>query len=108
MNERDSIYREILRAGFESLRGAIEEGNLERCKAETDHLHNIPSLLGHEDETAHLHYLAMERAEYIKWISNAGRKDLLLFVKHQYWDRWSKLEKIAKWSEHLADPNWPK
>jgi hypothetical protein len=64
----DEICRTLLHFGLLSLRDAAYAGDIDRCKAETEHLHNLPSLIGETNLRRHLYYLQCERGEYLRWL----------------------------------------
>lgn len=99
----ESAYIEILTAGLEAVRAAAELGDLDRCRVESEHLHNIPSLLRSENEQRHLNYLATERTAYIEWVLAKKRPDLLAFVDMAYRPHWKTLEHVFDWNLQASE-----
>lgn len=65
MNTRDLAYLEILAFGLSRLRDAALAGQIDYCAVESEHLHNIPSLIGEQNEERHRYYLRQERLLYL-------------------------------------------
>ena len=65
MRARRDIYVDILSDGLLAIRYAAHRGDAERCFAEADHLHNVPSLLDEPDERKHRYYWEAERPSYL-------------------------------------------
>ena len=59
--ERDRIYIQILDAGIVAIRNASLDGIIPYCQVESEHLHNIPSLIGETNEKRHDFYLDGEK-----------------------------------------------
>ena len=93
-SEADCIYLGILTSGLLALRTAAENGDIEACRQESDHLHNIPSLIGEANLERHRYYLSTERVRYLEWVQSRGDKDLLINVGRAYFGRWRELEKM--------------
>ena len=58
------ILLEIIRHGILSARAASWAGDVKRCEAETDHIHNLPALLLDFRPELLRYYLDTERAGY--------------------------------------------
>lgn len=63
---RDEQYIKILRFGLNRLRSLCAASRCDEAFAEADHLHNIPSLLGEENDLRHAYYLVTECEQYKK------------------------------------------
>src|SRR5258708_6746889 len=61
-----SILLNMLRFGLLLIRETAWDGNSKRCFIESDHLHNIPSLLQDYSPDRLLYYWEAERVDYIK------------------------------------------
>jgi hypothetical protein len=94
MKELDKIYLEILRSGLVAIRDAADSGDLHRCKAEAEHLHNLPSLLGEQNKERHLYYVSTERTAYLEWVLSTKRRDLMEFVSMAYFPYWQEMDEI--------------
>ena len=60
MTERDTIYVQILHFGLERIRDLAMFGHVEYYAVESEHLHNIPSLIGETNEQRHKFYFLQE------------------------------------------------
>ena len=60
------IYADILTIGLNGIRNAATAGNVELCRIEAEHLHNLPSLMDDSNIARHLYYFNQERVVYIK------------------------------------------
>lgn len=91
VNTRDRAYLDILAFGLNRLRDAALAGRVDYCAIESEHLHNIPSLIGEQNEERHRYYLQQERPLYL------GRVDKTIpgvdFILARYAELWSILEK---------------
>jgi hypothetical protein len=92
----DSLYTHFLTAGFISLREALDVGDLEWAKAETELLHNVPSLIGERSWGRHDYFMNEERSVYIAWVSAPGRENVKARMKTFYQPFWSELEVLVK------------
>ena len=87
---RDQIYIQILRFGLQRLRDSSELGLISYCAVESEHLHNIPSLIGEANELRHEYYFQKERALYLRRVDrNTPGLD---FTLNRYSELWSMLE----------------
>jgi hypothetical protein len=68
MTPRDQAYIEILHFGLLRIRDNATLGNIEYCAIESEHLHNIPSLIGEVNEKRHEYYFEQERDYYLQRI----------------------------------------
>ncbi len=67
MNESlERAYASILTIGLLALRNAAFNNDIERCKLESEHLHNVPSLIKETNVNRHLYYFNHERVCYIE------------------------------------------
>jgi hypothetical protein len=94
MTELDALYIAIMDAGLTKLRDAAVAGDLDQCKAEAEHLHNLPSLIGEENRQRHLYYFSTERTAYLKWVLSCNRRHVKEFVWTYYLPRWAQIGKI--------------
>jgi len=102
LSRRDQLYTWILQRGLEAICRAAEKGESDWCRAEADHIHNVPALIGNLDEQKHVYYLATERTDYVEWVQTVKRPEVYEFVKNSYMPTWKELEKLAGWDELLA------
>ena len=94
MTERDAIYLQILHFGLLRIRDLSALGNIEYCAIESEHLHNIPSLVGETNDERHKFYFQKERPYYLERVdfSTPG----LDFTMRRYEELWARLGKINK------------
>lgn len=91
MTERDRIYLQILEFGLVSIRSASYGGDVEYCTIESDHLHNLPSLIGETNEGRHSYYFDVERTSYLKAVAQTSHAQ----NSNRYKKLWAQLEKIG-------------
>lgn len=96
LSDIDTLYGHVLTAGFISLREALDVGDLEWAKAETELLHNVPSLIGDRNWGRHDYFMDKERAVYIAWASASGRENVKARMRTFYYPFWSELEVLVK------------
>jgi len=101
--ELDKIYVRILTTGLIAVRNAADAGDLARCRAESHHLHNLPSLIGEPNEKRHLFYFASEKTAYLKWVLESGRKEVKEFVALHYLPQWKRIGEILHVDEILGE-----
>jgi hypothetical protein len=94
MNELDKVYLEILYHGLVGIRNASRNGDLEYCKAESEHLHEVPSLVGETNRHRHIYYATGHRAAYLEWIAKNHREDVREWVEVWYAGAWKELDRI--------------
>ena len=90
----DPLYSTILERGIIGIRDAAEQGDLSRCRAEAEHIHNIPSLIGEHNVNRHLYYATREREAYIEWVLSTGRKELRYRVLLAFARAWQQMDAI--------------
>ena len=66
MEKLDHIYKNILTLGLLEIRNAAQAGDAQRCHFESEHLHNLPSLIGEENIERHFYYFNRERMRYVE------------------------------------------
>ena len=94
MEELSEMYKAILTAGLIAIRDAAEVGDIARCRAEAEHLHNLPSLLEEKNKQRHLYYFSTEKTTYLEWVLSTKRKDLMEFVSMAYMPYWKQMEEV--------------
>lgn len=94
MRSRDEVYCDILRFGLLHLRTAAGVGDSRTCEIEADHLHNIPSLIGEDNEHRHLYYYDGERTLYLERLAAQGAavSERARFTLERYRELWAELE----------------
>ena len=88
------ILLEIIRLGILNARAASWAGDVKRCEAETDHIHNLPALLLEYRPELLRYYLDAERAGYQQRSARVVSGDLARL--------WEELEEAAR--EGVAVP----
>ena len=96
LTDIDTLYSQFLTAGFISLREALDSGDLEWAKAETELLHNVPSLIGDRSWGRHDYFMNGERSIYIAWVSAPGRESIKARMCTFYYPFWIELEVLIK------------
>ena len=91
MTERDHIYIEILKYGLHRIRECSELGLVTYCAVESEHLHNLPSLIGEKNEHRHAYYFQQERALYLERLDR--KTPGIDFTLNRYSELWDKLNK---------------
>jgi len=92
MTERDAIYVQILQHGLLRIRDSAALGHLQYCAAESEHLHNIPSLIGESNEHRHVYYFSQERAHYLEHVDRSIPG--LDFTLRRYEELWAQLQQL--------------
>jgi hypothetical protein len=92
----DTLYWSILQSGLINIRTAAEQGDLARCRAEADHIHNIPSLIGEENWYRHFYYADQERRAYIQWLVSSGRNELREHALLVFGTPWREMDRILR------------
>lgn len=72
MSERDQAYLQLLQVGLLLFRQALDSGDPEWARAESEFLHNVPSLIGETNEARHRFFWEKERAAYLNWLREKG------------------------------------
>ncbi len=60
------ILQDLITTGLIRIRALAWEGAADRCAIEADHIHNLPSLLAHEEPDGLVHYGEVERPSHIR------------------------------------------
>lgn len=93
MSELDPLYIQILGYGLIALRNSARYGDLEHCRIESEHLHEIPSYIGCENVNAHLFYARVFRRVYLEWASNNPRDNVRQLLEF-YASPWAEMDRI--------------
>ena len=107
MNELDQIYLKILYYGLVAIRNATGLGDLEWCRAEAQHIHELPTLIGEANMQRHLDYYCRIKTNYIEWIKTANREDVKEFPCRAYLPLWSRMHELLKIDEIIESGKWP-
>lgn len=95
MNTIDRLYIELLSHGLAALRNAMQRGAFEYCRCESEHLHEVPSLIGNNNMAVHEFYLTVTRVTYTQCINAIGGSGNA-FLDRRYAHLWGELERIVK------------
>jgi hypothetical protein len=96
---RRQAYIDVLQFGFMLLRNfAADAGDIELCRIEADHLHNIPSLLYEENEGRHEYYIRGERGLFLQRLRERGAAEYLERVRLYYDGPWQVMANAAGYS----------
>jgi hypothetical protein len=92
MTERDAIYVQILHHGLLRIRDSAALGHLQYCAVESEHLHNIPSLIGETNEERHIYYFCQERPHYLEHVDRSIPG--LDFTLRRFTELWTSLSEL--------------
>ena len=71
-SDRDKAYLSLLHCGLVMLRNIAHSGQIDLCRIEAEHLHEIPTLVGEPNETRHEYYLRGTRGLYLQSLRELG------------------------------------
>lgn len=94
MNELDRLHLTILYAGLVAIRNAAQRGDLAWCKAESEHLHEVPSLIGETNVRRHVYHATAVRRAYLDWVARDGGEDVREFVDTWYSLAWRQMDRL--------------
>ena len=94
MNELDRLYVAVLYLGLISLRNASSKGDLELCKAASEYLHEIPSLIGETNMHRHIYQATKVRPAFLEWAKQHGRNDVLQSMNTWCAPEWEQIDSI--------------
>jgi hypothetical protein len=78
MRDRRAILLDIIEQGVLNARLGAREGDSVASRLETDHIHNLPTLMRTEDERWHDFYWSVERESYINQCKTAAFRSSFL------------------------------
>ena len=94
------LYARLLQFGFLILREAHEANNEAWVRAEIEHLHNVPSLIGEPNAAWHRYYLEKERTAYQQWVAESGTEEIAQKMRTYYEPIWNELERLFQTEMH--------
>jgi hypothetical protein len=94
MTELEKLYAELLHRGFIVLREAFDSGSLEWLNAEIELLHNVPSLMGENNEKRHQYFWSQERTYYLERLSKLALERAQLRIRMLYEPIWAEMEPL--------------
>ncbi len=95
MQPREQAYLDLLERGLVLLRNFAHFGDVDLCRIEADHLHNIPSLLHEGNERRHEYYIRGERGLYLQRLRERVAAVYLEQVAIWYSGPWRVLAEAA-------------
>ena len=93
--QRDRAYLDLLHHGLIQLRNFARIGRLEFALIESEHLHELPTLIGEDNEKRHLYYLRGTRELYLEQLKALGDVAYLEQVSIWYSGPWQVLAEAA-------------
>jgi hypothetical protein len=97
LTPRDRAYLDLLHYGLVLLRNFTSGGRLEFAPVESEHLHEVPTLIGEENERRHVYYLRGTRSLYLQQLRALGDAAYLEQVSIWYSGPWRVLADAAGW-----------
>ena len=89
---RDEVYLRILTLGLLALRDRAPQFKSPKLvQAESDHLHNIPSLIGEENIQRHIFYYNSERTLYVERLKKLNLPEYSEHQLSSYVGLWNQL-----------------
>jgi hypothetical protein len=83
-----------LHHGLVFLRAAASHGDLDRVHAETEYLHEFPTLIGETNVHRHVYHATGARKHYLDWITQNKRDDVRECVRTWYAPTWRRMDAI--------------
>jgi hypothetical protein len=90
----DAHYARLLHFGLLGLREAIALQDLEWANAETEFLHEIPTLIGEQNVQRHRWFWFTIRDLYIGWVKESGHERVQSRMRTYYEPLWREMEPI--------------
>jgi hypothetical protein len=94
--DRDKAYLNLLHCGLVMLRNIAHSGQIDLCRIEAEHLHEIPTLVGEPNERRHEYYLRGTRELYLQSLRELGAEEYLENANIWYSEPWQVLASVAK------------
>lgn len=95
MERLNALYNRLLGFGLISVREAVRSQDQEWAEAETELLHNVPSLIDETNVERHRYFWFTEREHYIEWAESAGREKPRSRMRTYYEPIWREMEPIV-------------
>lgn len=92
---RERAYLDLLHYGLVMVRNIAYDKQLDLCRIEADHLHEIPTLIGESNEHRHVYYILQERGLYLERLRELGATEYLERVSIWYSEPWKVLASAA-------------
>lgn len=97
LTPRDRAYLDLLHHGLVLLRNFTRGGRPEFAPIESEHLHEVPTLIGETNERRHVYYLHVTRSLYLQQLRALSDALYLEEVSIWYADPWRMLAEAAGW-----------
>ena len=97
LTPRDRAYLDIIHYGLILLRNFARGGRLEFCPVEAEHLHEMSTLIGEDNERRHVYYLRGTRGLYLQQLRELGDAAYLEQVSVWYSQSWRVLADASGW-----------
>ena len=96
MNDLDRLYVSILHRGLIAIRNATWSQDLEFCKALSEYLHEIPSLIGEPNLLRHIYQATQASPMFSDWAKENGREDVLEFIETWLGEVWLQIDRVLQ------------
>lgn len=93
MTDLDKLYLQLLCNGFMLLKLAVDENSYSWIQAETELLHNIPSLIFENNGLRHLYFWEQERMAYKEWAVEQDN-EMQERIRCYYQPIWDEMEPL--------------
>ncbi|MEZ0216211.1 MAG: hypothetical protein ACAH89_03700 [Rariglobus sp.] len=103
MTPRDQAYLDMLHFGLHRIRENAALGYIEYCTIESEHLHNVPSLIGETNEKRHEYYFRQERDTYLQRVDRTLPG--VSFTLERYTELWPVINQIKSESQRVVKQN---
>ncbi len=94
--DRDKAYLSLLHSGLVMVRNLARAGQIELCRIEAEHLHEMPTLVGEGNERRHEYYLRGTKELYLESLRELGASEYLESANIWYYEPWQVLASVAK------------
>lgn len=96
MSELGKLYVLLLQSGLAALRNAAQIGDLEHCRFESEHLHEVPSLIEESNINPHQFYANKTRQRYVEWAEMTDRPAVKELMEFFYRPVWNQIDQILQ------------
>lgn len=103
LTSRDRAYLDLLHHGLVLIRNFACGGRLEVAPVEAEHLHEVPTLVGEDNERRHVYYLRGTRGLYLQQLRALGDTEYMEQVSLWYSGPWRVLADAAGWQMSVWD-----
>jgi hypothetical protein len=96
LNQVDRIYLKLLLIGSIRIRNLCDLGLYDEVRAEAEHLHHLPTLIGDPVCHSHYFYLRTHRHRFLEAMKSKGTMESLRQVGTTYEGLWKQLEAAVR------------